>query len=395
MIRERLTAIRSGSRAGWTIASVVAIGLAGTSIVALPAQVAQAATDTVTNCSSSSATVGSLPYEVANAASGDTINFALSPACSTVMLGGGTIGITKDVSIVGPGAGNLAIVGNGTAPVIGISSSVNSTSVSGLTIEGGGGTLGGGIANGGFILSVTDSIITDNSSSTEGGGIYTGGLSLTVTDSTISGNSAGIYGGGIAVSNCGGGAQITGSTISENTAMSDGGGVFNCGDLTMSNSTLAGNTVTDPASGRGGGLYNGLGGGVGTTLTNDTVWNNHSKISSGLDNEGTAANLTIGSTILADNTSTSGPSQDCGNTTLTDLGYNLADDSSCGLSGTGDLSSTPATLDPTGLRYNGGPTQTVELLATSAAIDHVRGGALSGYRPAGCYQNIAVRHRRL
>src|SRR3974390_1372176 len=101
MIRERLIVVRSGSRAGWRIASVVVIGLAGASVIALPAQVAQAATDTVTNCSSSSTTVGSLPYEVAHAGSGDTINFALSPACSTIMLGGGTIVITKDVSILG------------------------------------------------------------------------------------------------------------------------------------------------------------------------------------------------------------------------------------------------------------------------------------------------------
>ena len=344
----------------------LATGIMSLSFVALTPRIAAAATDTVTNCSASASTAGSLPYEVAHAGSGDTIDFALSPACSTIAVGGATINITKDLSIVGPGASALAVVGNGTAPVFSVQASINSTSFSGLTIKGGGGSSGGGIANGGFILTVANSIITGNS----GGGITTGGLSLTVTDSTISGNSA-PYGGGIANDNCGGGAIVTGSTISQNTAMFYGGGVYNCGAITISNSTLSGNMVTDAASGSGGGLYNALGGGAGATLTNDTVWNNHAKKSSGLDNEASAANLSIGATSLADNTSISGPGQDCGNHTLTDLGYNLDADGSCGLTAAGDLSGVSAGFDPSGLQYNGGPTETIALDPGSPAIDHV------------------------
>jgi hypothetical protein len=37
----------------------------------------------VTNCSGSASTPGSLPYEAANAGPGDTVTFALAPACST------------------------------------------------------------------------------------------------------------------------------------------------------------------------------------------------------------------------------------------------------------------------------------------------------------------------
>jgi hypothetical protein len=43
---------------------------------------------------------------------------------------------------------------------------------------------------------------------------------------------------------------------------------------------------------------------------------------------------------------------------------------------TGDLSDTPAGLDPSGLQDNGGPTQTTALEPGSAAIDHVSDGAL-------------------
>jgi len=63
-------------------AASLAVGLATVGAAILPAQTAFAATDTVTNCSSSVAVPESLPYEVANATSGDTIDFALSPSCS-------------------------------------------------------------------------------------------------------------------------------------------------------------------------------------------------------------------------------------------------------------------------------------------------------------------------
>jgi hypothetical protein len=55
-------------------------------------------------------------------------------------------------------------------------------------------------------------------------------------------------------------------------------------------------------------------------------------------------------------------------------GYNLADDASCSLSGTGDLSNAPAGVDPSGLQNNGGPTRTVALLPNSPAVDHIPPG---------------------
>jgi len=69
-----------GRHTGLRIIVAIVVGLTIFSVLAIPADVAQAATEVVTNCSGSSSTVGSLPYEVGNAASGDTITFALSAA---------------------------------------------------------------------------------------------------------------------------------------------------------------------------------------------------------------------------------------------------------------------------------------------------------------------------
>ena len=82
MMRERLAGVlRSGRRPRGRIACATVVGLTGISVMVLPAGVAQAAVDSVTNCSGSISTPGSLPYEVANSGTGDTIDFALSPNC--------------------------------------------------------------------------------------------------------------------------------------------------------------------------------------------------------------------------------------------------------------------------------------------------------------------------
>jgi hypothetical protein len=56
---------------------------------------------------------------------------------------------------------------------------------------------------------------------------------------------------------------------------------------------------------------------------------------------------------------------------ITDGGYNISDDSSCGFSAAGSLDNTDPQLDPAGLRNNGGPTQTIALLSGSPAIDAI------------------------
>jgi hypothetical protein len=61
---------------------------------------------------------------------------------------------------------------------------------------------------------------------------------------------------------------------------------------------------------------------------------------------------------------------------VTDGGYNISDDTTCGFTGTGANGKTigdsvSPQLDPKGLQSNGGPTQTIALLSTSPAIDAI------------------------
>ncbi|MGH7961679.1 MAG: choice-of-anchor Q domain-containing protein [Candidatus Binatia bacterium] len=122
---------------------------------------------------------------------------------------------------------------------------------------------GGGVFNGGGILTLTNSTISGNSSyssssnltNRQGGGVFNYGGIVTLTNSTISGNSAHLGGG---MQNSAGGAiTLTNSTISSNRSRY-GGGVLNYGTLTVTDSTISGNT----GAGRGGGIQT-----VSATLT--------------------------------------------------------------------------------------------------------------------------------
>jgi hypothetical protein len=345
------------------VAGGVVVGLAAISIVVLPAPMAAAGTDVVTNCSGSPSTPGSLPYEVGIASPGDTITFALSPACSTITL---TSRLQiAGLTISGPGSGNLAVSGNGTVGIFDNGPGMSATAaVSGLTMENGSSGSGGAIFNDGT-LTVTNCILASNTVTAGGGGIYSDGV-LTVTDSTLSNNSstgAGTSGGAIFNSN--GTATIIDSTVTDNSTQGSGGGVINSGTLTVTESTFSGNSTID----FGGALDNESGSAA--TVTNSTFSDNISTV--GGDGGGiwntSPGTLTLGTTILAGSGASGG---DCGpGGPTTDLGYNLDDDGSCGLVATGDLSDTPAGLDPAGLRDNGGPAPTIALDPGSAAIDHV------------------------
>jgi hypothetical protein len=113
---------------------------------------------------------------------------------------------------------------------------------------------------------------TDTSVNGLGGGIHSsnGGI-MTLTNSTVSGNSATKGGGIYNAFSCTG--TLTNSTISGNSAPL-GGGIFNDegGTMTLTNSTVSGNTAYSDNSGRsGGGIFN-EGGTM--TLTNSTVSGN-------------------------------------------------------------------------------------------------------------------------
>ena len=94
-------------------------------------------------------------------------------------------------------------------------------------------------------LSVIRSVLIDNTAIGDGGAIYAN-ASMTISDSEMSGNSADV-GGGVAGDGDLGGPldkpvfSIVRSRIFDNSASYGGGGVFNSGDMTIRDSTLAGN----------------------------------------------------------------------------------------------------------------------------------------------------------
>ena len=162
-------------------------------------------------------------------------------------------------------------------------------------------TSGGGIANVGGAVTLTNSTVSNNEATNyTGGGIENREGILTLTNSSLSGNRAG-NGGGIFdfrgtvtltnssitdnhVFNGGGGiltaldsaVTLIGSTVARNTAVQAGGGISSLAGacVTLTNSTVSGNTVSSNVAenrGGGGGIFNNN---STLTLTNSTVVDN-------------------------------------------------------------------------------------------------------------------------
>jgi trimeric autotransporter adhesin len=227
---------------------------------------------------------------------------------------------------------------------------------------------GGGIHNKG-ILTVLQSAITSNNAASDRGGGVSNFNKATVVLSTISGNQAIGTGGGV---ENGGKLVLTHSTVSGNTG-ERGGGINNVGELHMTDSTISGNTARQT----GGGIHNdfsstALNGKV--KLNNVTIAGNRAgEKSGGADAGGGVANkkpasLTMANTIVAGNRD-GGHAPDCLGKVLS-AGYNLIQTPGvCKLRGasTGNITDKDPKLGP--LANNGGPTQTMALLAGSPAID--------------------------
>ncbi len=379
--------------------------------------------NTLTDTGAGVGRIGDLRYCLTHAADGDTITF--TPAANgTINLAGALPDLSHSIKIKGPGAGKLTVRrdGGGNYSVFTVDSPAT-VSISGLTVlngyspGGGGGVLnrgtatltnvivatnsamaeGGGVANYGT-LTVTKSVITANLilglSSAEGGGIYNAGT-LVVDRSVVLGNGTDVArfqrGGGIESvgtlvvnessvlgntlrtgsngSGTGGGIDasgqvtITNSTVANNTATTTGGGLaVTDATAVLSNSTVAGNSVTGA---------NGTGGGVAAVramlaITNSTVAGNaiDSTGSGGGVSVGTGA-VTMSDTIVAGNSAPLGPDL---YGELTTSGYNLVGDptDAAGFADT-DLLGVDPQLGP--LQGNGGRTSTMAPACGSPAID--------------------------
>jgi hypothetical protein len=316
-------------------------------------------------CTSATNTTCAVRDAIGYAISGtDTVIFK-SGVSGTIILTNSALTLTTGVAITGPGAATLAVDGNNAARIFVVNSGVHAT-ISGLTVQHGnaGAASGGGIVNDGTLV-LNAVAVSHNTAPTAAGIRNNAGGTLTLIRSAVTANTA--TGGAGGISNAGGMVSVMNSTISGNAAGGSGvgGGINSSGTLTLTNSTISGNTASS-----GGGLN--IAGGV-ATLTN---------------------------AIVAGNTNGGVPS---------DIGGLVASGSSNNLTGTGgsgglvDLATDPAHHNRVGiaapgldiLKSNGGPTQSVALLASSPAIaagDHAvcAAAAVGGVDQRGLPRPAAV-----
>jgi len=302
----------------------------------------------------------------------------------TITLASALPTISKNMVIVGPGAGNLTISGNGLYQIF---NSSGTMFLSGLTLANGNFTSmtggGGAIANGGT-LTVIDSIFSgDLSNSGGGGGAIDSGGTLAVNNCAFSGNSAGT-GGAIEAY---GAATITDSTFTGNTGVDGGGAIDNDGTTTVTNSTFSGNSASSSSGDFGGGAIESYGGTL--TVINSTFSGNSAS------SEGGAIDSFNGATLMAFNNIFTGnaSSLSSGGAGIADLGgtvnasYNLyyqnldagttEDDCNNCTSNTNAITGSNPLLAALG-NY-GGPTQTMLPEPGSPAIC----AGTSGLMPSG------------
>jgi hypothetical protein len=264
----------------------------------------------------------------------------------------GDLDITTDLTIRGAGAGRTIIdassFGDRVFEVHG-----GTVTISGVKIQNGASTAGGGIFNRGT-LTVQDSTLSGNSAVDSGGGIFNpSGGTLTVQDSTLSGN----------------------YSVSDLGNPTYGGGIFNRGTLTIQDSTLSGNysdTTDDffpsvPFS-QGGGIYN-----SGTAAVQDSTLSGNSAgtFGGGIDNE-SGGTLTVTSSTLSGN-------QVLGRTAVTSEAsagggiYN---------SGTATVSSSALSGNSSGI-FGGGIFSNGTLAVTSSTLSgnsaSASGGGIAGF----------------
>jgi hypothetical protein len=320
-----------------------------------------------------------------NASGANTIVFS-NVVTGTITLTSGELLITRFVTILGPGAGNLSVDGNAASRVFRFSSSSNAVAavVSGLTITNGAvsgsfpGNVGGGIWNDRSTLTLSNCIVTGNSGGNgPAGAIFNDHGNLTLSHCTLSSNSAAGYGGAIWNYGDNGSAfvSLNSTTVSDNTttntAGSFGGAILNDGSfglagLSASSSTFSGNS----ASQYGGAIYNN-GSGSGNAqlnITGSTFSGNSAGSGGGIFHNGIggSALLIIGNTLLK--TGALGENIVNNGGVVSSFGYNLSSDNGGDVltNATDQLNKEPL-LGP--LADNGGPTSTHALLPGSPAID--------------------------
>jgi hypothetical protein len=256
---------------------------------------------------------------------------------------------------------------------------------------------GGGVAIFGGTINISQAAISSNDVTEGAGGVLLDGGIASISQSTISNNAVteeiGVTefvgdGGGIVSDFCNP-LTLTDDTIANNSASLLGGGYFGtaCTTVSLDRPATAGPATShvEPSS-------------ADTTFLFDTIAGNSAGEGGGNINTDDESTLAIGESIVANGVSGGVEGDNCTFTdggTLTSLGYNLIDDSTCGTPGTGDIIGQGAQLGA--LANNGGPTQTLLPAAGSPAVSAVPAAACSGSgvstdqrgtaRGAGAYGN--------
>ncbi|MCX6925361.1 MAG: CSLREA domain-containing protein, partial [Verrucomicrobia bacterium] len=310
---------------------------------------------------------GSLRQAIADAAPGDTIDFAVT---GTITLTSGELVITDDLTVMGPGVTNVTVSGNNASRVFNITSPSATAAISALTIANGNGGVGdgGGILNLGNLNLGNCRVVNCTNS-----GVLLNGWSakLTVLNSTFSGNYR-QQGGAIS---CQPGGQLIAinSTFTSNSA--DAGGAIELqqpSTAAFTNCTVSGNSARVA-----GGIMN-LGGSL--IVSSSTVASNSAVAIGGINTYfGPPGNITsstiLFSSIVAGNSAASSP--DCDGI-VNSQDYNLIGNTN-GCTITNLTAHNIYNQDPflSPLANNGGPTPTHALLPGSPAIDRGSSGGLT------------------
>jgi hypothetical protein len=238
---------------------------------------------------------------------------------------------------------------------------------------------GGGIFNAQGLVTLTNTSLTNNTAGNpvagNGGGVFTESGTVTVVDCTFANNhAAGVNaGGGGGIYSDAATVTVANSTFSGNTAfdsgggggsisLASGGGIYAYqGAVTIVNSTFTGNNVAND----GGAIwFFAAPGSGGLTVAFSTFSGNVASQGSAISEGGTGM-FRVKSSIFANSFNT------CSFSPGASDGYNLSDDKNCPLGAPTDMKNVPAGLNPDGLENNGGPTQTVALLASSPAVNAI------------------------
>jgi hypothetical protein len=312
---------------------------------------------------------------LADADPGSTISFdpgLFASGPQVIPLGSGLPDITAKVTITGPGQATLTVQGGGSKSdfsILNVAKGATAT-VSDLTLSGANTSSSGGAINNAGNLTLTDCTLSSNIAAKGGGAIVNLGT-LGLNFSTVSSNRTVTSGGGIFST---GVLSVRNSTISGNTAKVDGGGVYDNGSPTLLvDSTLYGNTAAS-----GGGLFSGPAATV--KVLSCTITANRAMHDAGGGVEigaSTTGLVTLLNTLVAGNVTGTGstPGDALGALDPASVSNLIGDgDQATGLSnGQGGnqigTAAKPVVPKLAKLADNGGPTQTVALLAGSPALD--------------------------